>query len=264
MDIHAINSDVTLMSDCALVPGIGFLPVNTFVLHSQEPVVVDTGLSTADKDFVADLARVMDPADIRWIWVTHPDRDHTGGVLSLLEAAPKARLVTTFGGLGIMSCEWELPLHRVYLLNRGQSLEVGDRTLLAFRPPLFDSPVTTGFVDTSTGAMFTSDCFGAPVPTAELATCSDLREAGDVREGQLLWATMDSPWVHNVDTAKYAASVDALRSLAPTSVFSTHLPPATSDTGGLFEVIDQAPNAPEFTMPDQQALEQLLASFAPA
>ncbi len=264
MEIHSINPDVTLLTDCAQVPGIGFVPVNAFVLHAQEPVVVDTGLSTPDKDFVTDLARVMDPADVRWIWVTHPDRDHTGGIRALLDAAPNARLVSTFGGVGILGCEWEVPLDRVYLLNRGQSLEVGDRTLLAFRPPLFDSPVTTGFVDTSTGAMFTSDCFGAPLPTAELATGPNVRDAGDVREGQLLWATMDSPWVHNVDVTKYTASVDAVRSLDPSAVFSTHLPPVLADIGRHFDVIGQVPHAPEFAMPDQQALEELLASFAPA
>jgi hypothetical protein len=26
------------------VPGIGYIPVNAFVLHAREPVVVDTGL----------------------------------------------------------------------------------------------------------------------------------------------------------------------------------------------------------------------------
>jgi flavorubredoxin len=101
-------------------------------------VVIDSGLSTADKDFVADLAEVLNPADVRWIWITHPDRDHTGGLWKLLQAAPKARLVTTFLGLGIMTSEWDFPLDRVFLLNPGQALNVGDRRLHCFRPPLFD------------------------------------------------------------------------------------------------------------------------------
>jgi Metallo-beta-lactamase superfamily len=264
MEIHKVNRDVTVLSDCAQVPGLGFVPVNAFVLHAQEPVVVDTGLSTSDKDFVADLARVIDPIDVRWIWITHPDRDHTGGIRALLDAAPQARLVSTFGGVGILSCEWPVPLDRVYLLNPGQSLEVGDRTLTAFRPPLFDSPVTTGLIDSSTGAMFSSDCFGAPLGSADLATGPDVRDAGDVREAQLLWATLDSPWVRLVDQAKFRATVDSLRSLLPSAVFSTHLPPVLEPTGRLFDVVAEAPNAPEFPMPDQQALEQLLASFAPA
>jgi flavorubredoxin len=78
-----------------------------------------------------DPQRLAGPADVRWIWLTHPDRDHTGALFDLLEAAPQARLVTTFLGAGILSTQWPLPLDRVYLLNPGQSLEVGDRTLTA-------------------------------------------------------------------------------------------------------------------------------------
>jgi hypothetical protein len=112
--------------------------------------------------------------------------------------------------------------------------------------------------------MFSSDCFGAPVATAELATCADARDAGDLRAAHLLWATMDSPWVQYVDAVKFRANVDRIRSLAPSAVFSTHLPPALASTDDLFDIVADAPKAPEFAMPDQQALEQLLASFAPA
>jgi hypothetical protein len=156
MHIHRIG-DVTVLNDFAPVPAMGgapplFLPVNAFVLHAEQPVVIDSGLSTADKDFVSALAEVIDPADIRWLWITHPDRDHTGGLWQLLEAAPAARLVTTFLGMGIMSLEWTIPLNRIFLLNPGQALDVGDRRLHCFRPPLFDNPSTTGFLDDRTGA----------------------------------------------------------------------------------------------------------------
>jgi Metallo-beta-lactamase superfamily len=263
MNIHRVRPDVTVMSDHAEIPGIGFLPVNTFVLHAEQPVVVDTGLSTADKDFVTELAQVIDPADVSWIWITHPDRDHTGGMWRLLDAAPNARIVTTFLGVGILSTEFPVPLDRVYLLNPGQSLDVGDRTLQAFRPALFDSPATTGFIESRSGAMFSSDCFGGPMASLEVATGSDLRAAGPVRDAQLLWASIDSPWVHNVDQAKYLATVDAMRALDPSAVFSTHLPPALGELDPLWDMAAMAPANPGFIGPDQAALEELLASFAP-
>ena len=144
MQIHRIG-DVSVLNDYAEVPGLGFLPVNAYVLHAEQPVVIDTGLSTVDKDFVSALAEVLDPADVRWLWITHPDRDHTGGLWPLLEAAPKARLVTTFLGVGIMSTEWPVPLDRVFLLNPGQALDVGDRRLHAFRPPLSTTPRPPAF-----------------------------------------------------------------------------------------------------------------------
>src|SRR3981081_4039378 len=109
-----VNKDVTVLNDYLEVPGLGFLPVNAFVIHAAQPVVVDTGLGLPDRDFVASLAEVIDPADVRWIWLTHPDRDHTGGLFALLDAAPQARVVTTFTGAGIMSAERPLPMSRIY------------------------------------------------------------------------------------------------------------------------------------------------------
>jgi hypothetical protein len=193
MHIHRIG-DVTVLNDYIEVPGVGFLPVNAFVLHAEQPVVIDSGLSTIDKDFVSGLAEVLDPADVRWLWITHPDRDHTGGMWNLLQAAPAARLVTTFLGLGIMSCEWAIPLDRLFLL----------------------------------------------------------------------WATIDSPWVHNVDPARFRATVDPLRALGASAVFSSHLPPVPQPDDQLFETVLLAPQTAPFVGPDQVALEALLATFEPA
>jgi hypothetical protein len=265
MHTHRDYPDVSVLRDHLEVPGLGFLAVNAFVIHAEQPVVVDTGLGLADRDFLASLASVVDPVDVRWIWLTHPDRDHTGGLFALLDAAPHARVVTTFAGAGIMSAERPLPLDRLYLLNPGQSLDVGDRRLTGFRPPLFDNPATVGVMDTSTGVCLSSDCFGAPLPTAELATAEDATAVNpdELRAAQLLWASVDSPWVHNVDPAKYAASFTPLRDFRPSAILSTHLPPVTRDSATLFTTLLDAPQATAFTGPDQAALEVMLRQFQP-
>jgi Metallo-beta-lactamase superfamily len=266
--VHTLHPvpGVTVLNDPMEVPGIGHLPVTASVLHAAEPVVVDTGLSLADRDFVRDLAAVLDPADVRWIWLTHPDRDHTGGLFDLLDAAPRARVVTTYVGMGILSTERPLPIDRVHLLNPGQVLDVGDRELRAFRPPLFDSPVTVGFQDSATGVLFSSDCFGAPLPTEEQAAADDARAvpAEDLRAAQLLWATVDSPWVAHVDRAWFESGLAALRAMAPTAVVSSHLPPLVGGVDGVLDTLRLAPSADPFTGPDQRALEEMLAGFAPA
>jgi Metallo-beta-lactamase superfamily len=266
MHTHRINEQVTVLSDQLEVPGIGFLPVNAFVLHAREPVVVDTGLGLPDRDFVQTLSTVMDPAEVRWIWLTHPDRDHTGGLFELLDAAPHARLITTFIGAGIMSTERPLPIDRLYLLNPGQKLDVGDRTLHAFRPPLFDNPATVGFYDDRSRTCFSSDCFGAPLATVELAGAGDVGEipAAELLAGQLLWAAIDSPWVHNVDASRYLETVRAMQAVDPDVILSTHLPPAQRLLRArLFDMLALAPGANPFVGPDQQALQAMLAGFEP-
>jgi flavorubredoxin len=248
------------------VPGIGHLPVNAFVLHSAEPVVIDTGLSLADRDFVATLGQVIEPADVRWIWLTHPDRDHTGGLFDLLAAAPQARVVTTFLGMGILSTDRPLPIERAYLLNPGQSLDVGDRRLHGFRPPLYDSPATVGFQESATGAIFTSDFFGAPLASPELAGGADVRAVApdELRAAQLLWATVDSPWVTSLDHGVHERNLAAVRAMAPSAVFSTHLPPAVGCLDQFLDTLCLAPDADPFIGPDQHALELMLAGFEPA
>jgi glyoxylase-like metal-dependent hydrolase (beta-lactamase superfamily II) len=263
MQIHRIGRDVSVLNDQLPVPGLGFLPVNAFVLHAEEPVVIDTGVGLPDRDYLATLAEVIDPADVRWIWLTHADRDHTGGLYDLLDAAPRAKVVTTFLSVGALSTERPVPMDRVHLLNPGQSLDVGDRTLHAFRPPLYDSPATTGFYDDRTGACFSSDCFGAPLSSSDLAGCADVGEVAgdDLRSRQLLWASVDSPWLHHTDPARFAATFSPLAAMDPSVILSTHLPPAHQQTATFVEMLGQAPQVEPWFGPDQRALEEMLASF---
>src|SRR6266487_1818048 len=47
--------------------------------------------------------------------------------------------------------------------------------------------------------------------------------ADGLRTRQLLWATVDSPWVHMVDQARYLDSLARVRAMAPERILSTHL-----------------------------------------
>ena len=81
--------------------------------------------------------------------------------------------------------------------------------------------------------------------------------------GQQLWATVDSPWVSDVDRDRYAATVRDLAATGLEVVLSTHLPPAHGRGDALLDVLAGAPDLPAFVGPDQAALEALLAGFAP-
>ena len=263
-DCFTATPGVDVITTTAAIPALGSIAINAFVLHGAEPVLVDTGTVAGAPEFMNALASVIDPAELRWIWLTHTDFDHIGSLIALLQANPKLRVITSFLGVGIMGLSSApLPMDRVYLVNPGQTVTVGDRRLTAVRPPVFDNPITTGFVDDRSGTLFSSDCFGALLPAVP-QDAADL-DTDALQAGQVLWATIDSPWVHRVDRSAFAHTLDRLRTIEPTMVCSSHLPPAPGAMLDLFvESLAMAPGADPFVGPDHAALEAMLAGMAQA
>jgi hypothetical protein len=183
---------VDVITTTADIPALGARAGNAFVQHGAEPVLVDTGTVAGAPEFMAALESVIDPTDLRWIWLTHTDFDHIGSLAALVDANPQLRVITSFLGVGIMGLSTTpLPMDRVHLVNPGQSVTVGDRRLTAVKPPVYDNPITSGFVDDRTGILFSSDCFGALLPAVP-QDAADL-DAAELRAGQVRWATIDSP-----------------------------------------------------------------------
>ena len=257
-----VTDDVTILPSYFPVPGFGMLPVNAFVIKASEPVLVDSGLHVDRDAFMRELESVIDPAEIRWLYLTHPDQDHLGALTEMLTRAPQMRIITTFLGVGIMSTFDPLPMDRVYLLNPGESIEVGDRTLTVVKPPTFDNPATTGFYDSKSRVLFSSDCFGALMQ-------EPAEYAGDVapdalRQGQVTWTTIDAAWLYKVDAGKFAAELNTIRQMEPEVVLSSHLPPAPRMTETLLDGLLEASKAPAFVGPNQAQLEAMLAQLTGA
>jgi len=253
-------ADIDVLTSIFPIPRFGLIPINAFVLHGAEPVLVDTGAVVESDEFMTALRLVIDPADLKWIWLTHTDFDHIGTLHRLLVENPQLRVITTFLGVGIMTTSNPLPMDRIHLVNPGQTITVGDRTLTAVKPPLFDNACTTGFYDDKSGVFFSSDCFGALLQAIP-QRAEDLSD-DELRQGQVFWATIDSPWVHKVDPAAFAKELSGIRDMNPTMVLSSHLPAASGAIlDRLLGSLEAAPTAPPFVGPDQAALEQMLAQL---
>ena len=252
--------DIDVLTSNFPIPGFGLVPINAFVIKGSEPILVDTGAAVQNGEFMPALRSVIDPAELKWIWLTHTDFDHMGSLTQLLAENPHLRVITTFLGVGIMSLSTPLPMDRVHLVNPGETIAIGDRSLTAVRPPVFDNPSTTGFYDDKSGAFFSSDCFGAllqdiPQNAAELSD-------KDLLDVQVFWATLDSPWLHTVDRAAFARELDGIRKMAPRMILSSHLPPAPGNmTDRLVASLAAAPGAQPFVGPNQAALEQMLQAM---
>src|SRR5215475_7096582 len=81
--------DVDVLTTDFRVPGFGLVPINAFVLHGPEPILVDTGPVIESAEFLPALRGVIDPAELKWIWLTHTDFDHIGALNQLLMENPQ-------------------------------------------------------------------------------------------------------------------------------------------------------------------------------
>jgi len=261
-NVFTATPGVDVITTTADIPALGSLAINAFVVHGTEPLLVDTGTVAGGPEFMSALTSVINPADLRWIWLTHTDFDHIGSLAMLLEANPRLRVITSFLGVGIMGLSsTPLPMDRVHLINPGQSVTVGDRRLTAVKPPVYDNPITVGFVDDRSGILFSSDCFGALLPEIP-QNAADL-DTDQLQAGQVRWTTIDSPWVHDVDRDAFGHALQQLRAIEPTMVCSSHLPPAP---GAMFDLcVDSlalTTTAERFVGPDQAALDMILTGMA--
>ena len=252
-DVHVLPANLEL-------PGAGVLPINAFLLMAEEPVLVDAGIGIDSDQFVDAVSSIVDLRSLRWVWLTHDDADHTGSIQRIMELAPNARLVTHGYAALRMAAWWPVPMDRVHAIRFGDEVHVGDRTLTAVAPPLFDNPMSTGLLDRSTGALFSVDAFGAIIPEAAQYASDVPPEA--LAGGMLGWATSDSPWVHLTEPAEFGQGLDRVRQLQPTRIFSAHLPAADGTAlEDFLAVLEQVPTAERFVPPDAEQFAQMIEAL---
>ena len=244
-------------------PALGqalFVYINSLVILGAEPVLVDTGTPANREQWLKDAFSLVDPNDVRWVFLSHDDVDHTGNLDEVMTACPNATLVCNWAMVERHTNSFDVPLERCRWVMHGEALNVGDRTLHALRPPVFDSPTTRGLFDPTTGVYWAVDTFATPLPDPQIGV-GDLDP--DFWEfGMTLFALgAVSPWLSMVDEAKFAASVDQVQRLDITTIACCHSPVLDgSDIERAFAHVRQLPSVDPPPLPDQSVLEQIVAA----
>jgi flavorubredoxin len=259
-----VTSPVAIGRDTFLIPnlapaGDAFVPVSSLLIRGGEPIVVDTGAPAHRQHWLQQVFGLVDPEDVRWVFLSHEDGDHTGSLDEVLIAAPNATLVMNAFGAERLLLERTVPLHRSIWREPGETFDAGDRRLRLVLPPIFDGPATRGLLDESTGVMWAVDSFGALTPGA-VHHVDDLPR--DLYEESFREVnSLVSPWHQWLDQRRFADHVDAIEALRPSTIASAHGPiltgPAITDA---FARVRELAGQPRIVPPSQSALDELLAA----
>jgi flavorubredoxin len=155
--------------------------------------------------------------------------------------------------------EWETPINRCRFVNSGEPVDIGDRVLVAVRPPVFDNPTTRGAFDPATGVYWTVDTFATN--TRERMMEADELTDDEFRDGQFLGARLVSPWHQYLDQAKWDACVNAVRGLDVAVAAGCHSPVIRGGRVEVaFELTRQLPAVEPWREFDQHDLDGWLAA----
>ena len=239
-----------------------FVQINSMVILGEEPLIVDTGTPANRTQWLTDVFSLVEPEDVRWVFLSHDDVDHTGNLDQVMTACPNAKLVCNWAMVERHTNCFSFPLDRCRWVMHEESFDIGDRTLHAVRPPVYDSPTTRGLFDPKTGVYWAVDSFATPLPDPEMAV-GDL-DPDFWQFGMTLFAFgAVSPWLSLVDHDKYGRYVDTVQRLDITTIAGCHTPVLEG------ELIQRAfahtrafPSVEPPPLPNQSILDQIIAATA--
>jgi flavorubredoxin len=216
---------------------------NSLVIRAAEPVVVDTGMVTNRAHWFDDAFSLVEPDDVRWIYVTHDDDDHVGNLTEALERCPNATVVMSWAASGRMRASFGIPPERIRTVDDGETLDVGDRTLRAVRPPVYDSAYTRGLLDPTTRVYHAADAFCAPMPAEPVDRVDQIPPVMWEKGMAMFHHHSLCPWVSIVDEAKFQTQVDNLAGIGAEVIVGAHTPVISgSSIARAFELLRALPS----------------------
>src|SRR4051812_1999241 len=217
-----VAPDTFLVPTLAADPAGGFIGVHTLLIRGAQPVIVDTGCSLVREHWLSSVFSVVDPQEVRWVYLSHDDHDHIGNIDPVLEMCPNATLIVNFSMVGRLAGDVPLPLDRMRWLDAGESLDIGDRVITAVRPPVYDSPSTRGLYDSRSKVLWAVDAFAAHVPDEMYDACDVPAEVYDA--SFVTGNGWNTPWLSMVDPTRFAEHVHQTSSLDIDVIASSHGP----------------------------------------
>ena len=213
------------------------------------------------RQFLEDVFSLVEPADIRWVFVSHDDADHIGNLDALMDAAPHATAIVSWLMVERMGASLAVSSLRQRWVGDDERIDVGDRTLLTVRPPIFDNPTTRGLFDPTTGVYWAADCFATPMT-------APVRDVGDLDpdfwdEGMATFHHHLAPWITLTDERRFQATVDRVEGLGASAIVGAHTPLiGRLDIDQAITTTRRSPSATVAPQPDQSVLDQVRRSLS--
>jgi flavorubredoxin len=213
-NINEIATDVYRISTFAPDYGLEF---NQFLIKDEQPFLMHTGFRKMFDVTREAVAKIVDPATLRWIGFSHFEPDECGALNEWLQVAPDAQAACSVVCNTVMLNDYADRPARP--LNDNEVLEIGKRRLRFLATPHLPHSWDAGlFFEETDQTLLCSDLFFHPQSDVPLIE-SDI--VGRARESILFG--MQSPLAKDMPYTPYTDStMQRLAELAPRTLALMH------------------------------------------
>jgi flavorubredoxin len=142
---------------CTFIGDLG-MQFNQFLVRDREPLLYHTGTRAMFPIVREAIAKIVDPATLRWIAFSHFESDECGGLNEFLSIAPDAQPLCSF--VGAMVSVNDFALRPARGLQDGEVLTTGERRFRLIRTPhLPHNWEASHLLEETTRTLFCSDLF---------------------------------------------------------------------------------------------------------
>jgi len=190
---------------------------NQFVIKDEQPFLMHTGLRRMFDVTREAVAKIIDPAKLRWIGFSHFEPDECGALNEWTRLAPDAQALCSVVGSTVMLNDYaDRPVRP---LNDNEVLEIGKRRLRFLATPHVPHSWDAGlFFEETDQTLLCSDLFFHPQSDAPLIESDVVGRARD----SILFG-MQSPLAKDMPYTPYTDStLQRLAELAPRTLALMH------------------------------------------
>ncbi len=162
--VGAIDWDRRLFDE--LIPLPDGTSYNAYLIKSEKTALIDTVDPTKEKELLKNLEELK--VDIDYVICHHGEQDHSGSLPGVLDAYPKAQVVTNPKCKDMLKDLLLIPEKRFLTVNDGDTLSLGGKTLEFILAPWVHWPETMFTYLREDYILFTCDFLGSHLATSDL------------------------------------------------------------------------------------------------
>ncbi|HIP95905.1 MAG TPA: FprA family A-type flavoprotein, partial [Anaerolineae bacterium] len=133
---------------------------NAYLINDEKKAIVDLSKALKTDEFFDRIAEIVAVSEIDYVVINHMEPDHTGVLRTLRKIAPEATILGSAKTKKMLESFYGVT-EKVRVVEDGETLSLGRRTLQFFSTPFVHWPETMMTFETSHRILFSCDAFGS-------------------------------------------------------------------------------------------------------